>query len=161
MGWSPAPGVSQGEHESILYGSEGSGSNRSRALEPVLDPAARWSSESVPEIDTAAAASTLALVVDDLVLSKQEERRRRRAAQRSSSSVAALLDGDQDACARYAEEGLEAHPEKICDFVAEQDVLVYKIERNVLRARNARFDRLRGWVRDLERRQWARPRGVD
>ena len=166
MGWGPAPGVSQGSHECILYGSDGEGSDRAREFVPVLDPAARWSSQSVPEIDTAAAASPHALVVDDLVLFKQRKRRsRRKRPQRSGGSkLPAPFDGDSrlpEACARYAEVGLEAHPEKIHDFATEQDVLGYRLERNVLRARNARFAELRSWVRSLERRQWARPREVE
>ena len=57
--------------------------------------------------------------------------------------------------------GWEAHPEKVLDFSGEQDVLGYRLERNILRARNARFDQLRAWVRSLERRGWAKPREVE
>ena len=67
MGWGPAPGVCQGAHEAILYGEKGDGSDTARALMLVLDPAARWSSVSVPELDTAAAAAPHALIVDDLL----------------------------------------------------------------------------------------------
>ena len=35
------------------------------------------------------------------------------------------------------------------------------MEHSVLRAQNARYDQLRAWVRDLERRGWARPREVE
>ena len=76
----------------------------------------------------------------------------------------APFEGDSrlpNACARYAEVGLETHPEKIHDFATEQDVLGYMLDRNVLRAKNARFEQLRAWVYDLERRQWARPREVE
>ena len=55
MGFSPAPGLSQGAHESILYGEKGEGSEKARSMPAVLDPAARWSSESVPELDSEAA----------------------------------------------------------------------------------------------------------
>ena len=168
MGWGPAPGVSQGGHECILYGAEGAGSERATALAPVLDPAARWSSESVPEIDSEAAAAPHALIVDDLLLFRQRKRGRRR--RRSARSAAALsdeltvTDGDTrlvDAVNRYAEVGLEAHPEKIHDFSTEQDILGYRLERNVLRARSARFDELRAWMRNLERRGWAKPREIE
>ena len=65
------------------------------------------------------------------------------------------------ACARYAEVGLEAHPEKIHDFTMERDLLGYRLERNVLRAQNARYDHLRAWVNDLERRGWAFLREIE
>ena len=65
------------------------------------------------------------------------------------------------ACARYAEVGLEAHPEKIHDFTMERDLLGYRLERNVLRAQNARYDHLRAWVHDLERRGWAFLREIE
>ena len=57
MGWSQAPGLSQGAHECLLYGSSGEGSEKARTMTPVLDPAARWSSEAVPEIGSDAAAA--------------------------------------------------------------------------------------------------------
>ena len=76
MGWSPAPGLSQGGHECVLYGSSGEGSEKARALPPVLDPAARWSSEAVPELDSNAASAPHALVVDDLLLFRQRKRSR-------------------------------------------------------------------------------------
>ena len=66
-----------------------------------------------------------------------------------------------DACARYSEVGLEAHPEKVFEFAAEQDILSYWLDRNVLRARVARFNELRAWVRSLEQRGWAKPREVE
>ena len=151
MGWSPAPGLTQGGHESLLYGSDGDGSEKARAMPPVLDPAARWSSESVPDLDSDASSAPHALVVDDLLLFRQQ--RRQRAVAKDSRLV--------DACNRYVDVGLEAHPEKIHDFSAEQDVLGYRLERNVLRARLARFGELRAWVRSLERRGWAKPREVE
>ena len=168
MGWAPAPGLTQGGHECILYGAHGDGSEKARALQPVLDPAARWSSESVPELDTDAAAAPHALIVDDLLLFRQRTRSRRRRRRAKTPATPptglAVSDGDSrlvDACARYAEVGLEAHPDKIHDFSLEQDLLGYRLERNVLRAQNARYDELRAWVRDLERRGWALPREVE
>ena len=68
MGWGPAPGVCQGGDEAISYGEKGDGSDKARALEPVLDPAARWFSESVPELNTTTAAAPHALIVDALLL---------------------------------------------------------------------------------------------
>ena len=67
----------------------------------------------------------------------------------------------RDACARYAEVGLEAHPDKIHDFSPEQDLLGHHLQRSFLRAQNGRYDNLRAWVRDLERRGWAFPRQVE
>ena len=151
MGWAPAPGVTQGAHENLLYGSRGEGSEKARAMPPVLDPAARWSSEQVPELDSAEASSPHALVVDDFVLFRQRKRKGR---PRKDSRLA-------DACRRYAEVGLEAHPEKVCEFATSQDILGYRLDRNVLRARNARFDQLRAWVRSFQRRGWAKPREVE
>ena len=151
MGWSPAPGVTQGAHECVLYGSAGDGSVKARALLPVLDPAARWSSERVPELDSTAASAPHALIVDDLLLFRQKRRRK-----------APVPDSRlSDACARYLDVGLEAHPEKVFDFAAEQDVVGYRLDRNVLRARVARFTELRAWVRSLEQRGWAKPREVE
>ena len=151
MGWSPAPGVSQGAHECLLYGSSGEGSDKARAMAPVLDPAARWSSEAVPELDSDAASAPHALVVDDLVLFRQRKRHR---APRQDPRLA-------NACQRYSEVGLEAHPEKVHDFSTEQDVLGYRLQKNVLRARHAQVEQLRAWVRSLERRGWAKPREVE
>ena len=151
MGWSPAPGLSQGGHECVLYGSSGEGSEKARAMPPVLDPAARWSSEAVPELDSNAASAPHALVVDDLVLFRQRKRNR---APPKDTRLA-------DACQRYSEVGLEAHPEKVHDFAKEQDILGYRLEKNVLRTRNARYAQLRAWVRSLERRGWAKRREVE
>ena len=96
----------------------------------------------MPDIDSDAVSAPHALVVDDLVLFRQVMRRK-----------APVKDtGLADACARYSEVGLEAHPEKVFEFAMEQDVLGYRLERNVLRARAARFDALRAWVRSLEQR---------
>ena len=168
MEFSPAPGLSQGGHESILYGEKGEGSAKARSLEPVLDPAARWSSESVAELDSAAAASPHALVVDDLMLVRQRKRNRRRR-RKAPATMAPAVAADRsesdtrlaDACARYAEVGLEAHPDKVFDFSTEQDLLGYRLERNVLRAQNSRYDLLRAWVRSLEHRGWANAREVE
>ena len=149
----------QGGHEATLYGDKGDGSDIARALKPVLDPAARWSSAGVPELDTAAAAAPHALIVDDFLLFRQRKRRRRRRRPAQEPTVGpagpAAADGDsrlRDACARYAEVGLEAHPDKINDFSTEQDLQGYHLERNVLRAQCGRYHNFRAWVRDLERR---------
>ena len=56
---------------------------------------------------------------------------------------------------------MEAHPDKVFDFSTEQDLLGYRLERNVLRAQNSRYDQLRAWVRNLERRGWANAREVE
>ena len=157
MGFSPAPGLSQGAHESILYGEKGEGSEKARSMPAVLDPAARWSSESVPELDSEAATTPHALVVDDLLLFRQKKRtrRRRRQAQVSTEQSVGLDPAEHDsrlsdACARYAEVGLEAHPDKVFDFSTDQDLLGYRLERNVLRAQTGRYEQLRAWVRSLE-----------
>ena len=77
MGWKPSPGIAQGSHEAVLYGSLGGGSELARALPPVLEPAARWSSERVPELDSPGARTPHALVVDDLLLFRMVPRRKR------------------------------------------------------------------------------------
>ena len=46
----------------ILPTEDGEESEKANNLKPVLDPAARWSSERVPEVDSAAAAAPHALV---------------------------------------------------------------------------------------------------
>ena len=168
MGFSPAPGLSQGAHESILYGEKGEGSEKARSMPAVLDPAARWSSESVPELDSEAATTPHALVVDDLLLFRQKKRTRRRRRQaRVSTEQSVGLDPAEhdsrlsDACARYAEVGLEAHPDKVFDFSTDQDLLGYRLERNVLRAQTGRYEQLRAWVRSLECRGWAKAREVE
>ena len=104
----------------MLCGEKGEGSDKARAMRPVLDPAARWSSEAVPELDTEAASSPHALIVDDLLLfwqRKRNQRRRRLArAPMTSPNSPKVIDRDSrlsDAVARYAEVGLEAHPEKM------------------------------------------------
>ena len=78
IGRGPAPGVSHGGHESVPYGEKGEESDKAKSLKAVLDPAARWSSENVPEIASAMAAAPHALVVDDLMLFRQLKRSRRR-----------------------------------------------------------------------------------
>ena len=71
MGFGPSPGIAQGAHEAILYGAAGEGSELAQRLEPVLNPAARWSSEHVPELDSPAARTPHAVVVDDVLLFRQ------------------------------------------------------------------------------------------
>ena len=52
MGWNAAPALAQGAHEAVLYGAQGEGSAVARSLDAVLDPAARFSSERVPALDS-------------------------------------------------------------------------------------------------------------
>ena len=77
MGWKPSPGIAQGSDEAVLCGALGRGSDLARAIPPVLEPAARWSSERVPELDTPGARTPHALVVDDLLPLRMVPRRKR------------------------------------------------------------------------------------
>ena len=62
MGFGPSPGIAQAAHEAVLYGEEGVGSERARQLAPVVRPAARWSGQRVPEVDSPEAKAPHALI---------------------------------------------------------------------------------------------------
>ena len=84
----------------------------------------------MPELDSDAASAPHALVVDDLVLFRQRKRNR---APPKDTRLA-------DACQRYSEVGLEAHPEKVHDFAPLAEVkfchlLSYNVGTNVFRHR--------------------------
>ena len=68
MGWNAAPALAQGAHEAVLYGAQGEGSAVARSLDAVLDPAARFSSERVPALDSEHALRSHVIVIDDLLL---------------------------------------------------------------------------------------------
>ena len=72
MGFGPSPGIAQAAHEAVLYGEEGAGSEQARQLAPVVRPAARWSGQRVPDVESPEASAPHALVIDDLLLYQQE-----------------------------------------------------------------------------------------
>ena len=63
--------------------------------------------------------------------------------------------------ARYPEVGLRYNAEKVRDYSAEQDLLGYTFDWNVLRGWLPRYHALAQAVRSLERRMWAQPREVE
>ena len=155
MGWKPSPGIAQGAREAVLYGAFGRGSMRARSLLPVLDPAARWSSTRVPKLDTPEASAPHALVVDDVLLFRmvpRAARRHRRA--RGGVPLSKLLR-------RYDEVNLRTKPSKVHDYDVEQDLLGYRLERNVLRSSLARYSELKRSVATLCARGWQEPHEVE
>ena len=139
MGFGPSPGIAQGAHEAVLYGSAGEGSSLARTLEPVLDPAARWSSEHVPEPGSAAARAPHAVVVDDVLLFRQVPKNRKAPhdhADAADEMDAALREPGvalESLLRRYAEVGLSTKPSKVHDYAREQDLLGYRLDHNRLR----------------------------
>ena len=63
--------------------------------------------------------------------------------------------------ARYTEVGLRYKAEKVRDYSAEQALLGYTLDWNVLRGSLPRYHALAQAVRSLERRMWAQPREVE
>ena len=167
MGFGPSPGIAQGAHEAVLYGSAGEGSSLAQTLEPVLDPAARWSSEHVPEPDSAAARAPHAVVVDDVLLFRQVPKKRKAPhdhADAADEMDAALREPGvalESLLRRYAEVGLSTKPSKVHDYAREQDLLGYRLDHNRLRISASRYANLRDAVGALRRRSWARPREVE
>jgi len=151
MGWGPAPAVTQGGHEAVLYGAAGDGSEHARALTPVLDPAARLSSARTPTPDSDAASAPHALVIDDLILLRFVQR-----------GAKAPLDARlTNVLSRYDEVGLQAKEDKVEDFAADRVVLGYRCADNVLQATREKYVALEKAVTALERRGWAQPREVE
>ena len=160
MGWGPAPGIAQGAHESILYGSKGEGSALTRSLPAVLDPAARWSCKRVPTLDTPAAAAPHVIVIDDLLLFRQvpADARNKHVGMDVAVAVTPCLQTILD---RYRDVGLHVKPSKVHDYATSQDLLGYRLEQNVLRCPQSKFDSIQEAVEALERRRWAKPREVE
>ena len=155
MGWKPSPGIAQGAREAVLYGAFGKGSMRARALLPVLDPAARWSSTRVPKLDTPEASAPHALVVDDVLLFRMVPRAARRSRrERGGVPLSKLLR-------RYDEVNLRTKPSKVHDYDVEQDLLGYRLARNVLRSSLARYSELKRAVATLCARGWQEPHEVE
>ena len=151
MGWGPAPAVTQGGHEAVLYGAAGHGSERALALTPVLDPAARLSATRAPTPGTDAAAAPHALVIDDLMLFRFVQRGM---SPPPDSRLAAALE-------RYGEVGLPVKVPKIEDFATDRELLGYRCADNVLQATREKYAALAGAVASLERRGWAQPREIE
>jgi hypothetical protein len=177
MGWGPSPGIAQSAHEAILYGGHGIGSDRAQALEPVLSPAARWSSKRVPNIDSTYSGVPHALVVDDLMLFRYREKLVQDLAGdvsdvgRTSTDTAIALQtsGKTQLSApelgpvlkRYKDVGLRAKASKVFDYSPVQDLLGYKLDHNVLRCSESRYQQLRTAVLQISQRGWVYPREVE
>ena len=146
IGFGPSPGIAQAAHEAVLYGKEGTGSDRARQLAPVVRPAARWSRQRVPDVDSPEASAPHALIIDDLLLFRQvpcvyvdadvnvdhdtdemgdrlecldEEVTRDGPGGRSGEEGTALAS----VLTRYDEVGLRTKPSKVRDYAAVQDML--------------------------------------
>ena len=165
MGFEPSPGIAQGAHEAVLYGAAGDGSELAQQLEPVLDPAARWSSEHVPELDSVAARTPHAVVVDDVLLFRQVRKHRPHKPADAADEIDAALRKPSVALEsllrRYEDVGLSTKPSKVHDYALEQDLLGYRLDHNRLRLSASRYASLRDAVGALRRRGWASPREVE
>ena len=101
--------------------------------------------------------------------SQWRRRARRRRARRKAGSPGAIESAQTDSggvplapvLARYTEVGLRYKAEKVRDYSAEQDLLGYTLDWNVLRGSLPRYHALAQAVRSLERRMWAQPREVE
>ena len=178
MGFVAAPSIAQGAHESVLYGSEGSGSDDARALAPALHPAARLSSRNQPALDSAAAREPHAIVIDDVLCFRQVQRRA--AASRphdpavaAAEVAAATTGGDfaeltpqsgttfQRVLARYKEVNIRTKRSKVFDYSPTQVGLGVLLDDNEFRTPPDRYVEINAEVQDLLRRGWARPRQVE
>ena len=178
MGFVAAPSIAQGAHESVLYGSEGSGSDDARALAPALHPAARLSSRNQPALDSAAAREPHAIVIDDVLCFRQVQRRA--AASRphdpavaAAEVAAATTGGDfaeltpqsgttfQRVLARYKEVNIRTKRSKVFDYSSTQVGLGVLLDDNEFRTPPDRYVEINAEVQDLLRRGWARPRQVE
>ena len=186
MGFGPSPGIAQAAHEAVLYGEAGVGSEPARRLAPVVSPAARWSGQRVPDMESPAASAPHALIIDDLLLFRQvqlgragvdedtddegdsparsaEELASRPAVLRGSTDALPVADGTalQSVLTRYKEVGLRTKPSKVRDYDAVQDLLGHTLDHNVLRGSCSRFAAIRAEVVRVTRCGWARPRDVE
>ena len=105
MGFGPSPGIAQAAHEAVLYGKEGTGSEHARQLEPVVCPAARWSGQRVPDVESAEASKPHALVIDDLIMFRQVLPRYMAGGVAVGTTLASVLT-------RYDQVGLRTKPEQ-------------------------------------------------
>ena len=178
MGWNAAPALAQGAHEAVLYGAQGEGSAVARSLDAVLDPAARFSSERVPALDSEHALRSHVIVIDDLLLLRMEPQplvpprtpdapaaaRPHDPAVAAAEVAAAVAAPDRRftaALSRYAAVGCQVKPSKVSDFAARQLMLGYLLDDNVLRTPPEKYERLAADVAALGRRGWAQPREVE
>ena len=186
MGFGPSPGIAQAAHEAVLYGEEGAGSEQARQLAPVVRPAARWSGQRVPDVESPEASAPHALVIDDLLLFRQvslgqaavdddideKDDALARSAEDLASRPAVLLDGAggrgsaegitlASVLTRYEEVGLRTKPSKVRDYDAVQDMLGHTLDHNVLRGSSSRYAAIRAEVLRVTRSGWARPREIE
>ena len=170
MGWRAAPGCAQAGHEAVLYGGLGEGSAAARELEPVLDPAARWSSQHAPDLDSEHDRAPHALVIDDLLLFRLAKQPASLRAEGREAGPTPADAGHREAASagefgailgRYADVGLTAKPSKLKPYAPAQVLLGYQLEDNVLRQESDRYWAVVADVEDLSRRGWARPREIE
>ena len=154
MGFGPSPGIAQAAHEVVLYGKEGTGSEHARQLEPVVRPAARWSGQRVPDVESAEASTPHALVIDDLIMFRQVLPRYLAGGVAVGTTLASVLT-------RYDQVGLRTKPSKVRDYDAVQDMLGHTLDHNVLRGSCSRYAAIRAEVLRMTRSGWARPREVE
>ena len=75
--------------------------------------------------------------------------------------MAAAGVGLESLLEKYAAVGLRTKPSKVHDYAPAQDLLGYRLDRNVLRSSASRYAVLRDAVASLHRRSWARLREVE
>ena len=184
MGFGPSPGIAQAAHEAVLYGKEGAGSEQAQQLEPVVRPAARWSGQRVPDVDSPEASAPHALIIDDLLMFRQVPwvyvdadadvdadagegedplDRLDDVVPRDGAGSHRRVEGTALASVvtRYEEVGLRTKPSKVQDYNAVQDMLGHTLDHNVLRGSCARYAAIRAEVQRIIRCGWARPREVE
>ena len=106
MGFGSSPGIAQAAHEAVLYGEAGTGSEQARQLPPVVSPAARWSGQRVPDVDSPEASAPHALVIDDLLMFRQVPPRYLAGGVAVGTTLASVLT-------RYDQVGLRTKPSKV------------------------------------------------
>ena len=154
MGFGPSPGIAQAAHEAVLYGEAGVGSEQARQLPPVVSPAARWSGQRVPDVDSPEASAPHALVIDDLLMFRQVPPRHLAGGAAVGTTLSSVLT-------RYDQVGLRTKPSKVRDYDAVQDLLGHTLDYNFLRGSSSRYAAIRSDVLRVIRCGWARPREVE
>ena len=151
-----------------------------------MRPAARWSGQRVPDVESPEASAPHALVIDDLLLFRQvslgqaavdddideKDDAPARSAEDLASRPAVLLDSAggrgsaegitlASVLTRYEEVGLRTKPSKVRDYDAVQDMLGHTLDHHVLRGSSSRYAAIRAEVQRVTRSGWARPREVE
>ena len=127
---------------------------QARQLPPVVSPAARWSDQRVPDVDSPEASAPHALVIDDLLMLRQVPPRYLAGGVAVGTTLASVLR-------RYDQVGLRTKPSKVRDYDAVQDLLGHTLDHNVLRGSCSWYAAIRADVLRAIRCGWARPREVE